>query len=112
MRKGMEFRVEFDEDWSQLLDLLSVECGCPRSRAREVLIACLERGDSAVLVEYDVLRWLSYCMSPEGESIQHRGAFIGSRLRDGIPCPEWHKTVERYRWEVYRLEGKLKDEGE
>ena len=105
--KSEKFRVEFDEEWRELLELLSVEAGCPRRKAGEVLAVCLERGDSVTVVEYDILRWLSYCLSREGESIKHRGGFIGSRLEAGIPCPGWHQTVERYRWKVAALERKL-----
>jgi hypothetical protein len=78
-------------EWQELADLLVERCGTPPHRAQAAVAAARDRREQPPETRYHILRWFSYCMSDDGNGINNVGAFTASRIRDGIPCPDWHR---------------------
>jgi hypothetical protein len=66
-------------------------CATPPDRAARALKAAHDAGHQPARVRWDILRWLSYCQSAHGASINNPGAFIATRIQENVPCPDWHK---------------------
>lgn len=72
------------------LDLITIlvrECACPTKRARAATLAALSAGNTATDIELDILRWLAYCRSDQGNGIKNRGVFIAAKIERAEPCP-------------------------
>lgn len=76
---------------SRLEDLLITRCGCPRRIASKAISTAISEGESSNWVEYDILTWLAYTISPAGKGIRNRGVFIASKIQNGEPCPDYFK---------------------
>lgn len=88
-RESEKFRLT--PDWAILRDILVDDCATPRTLAMTV-IHSLSTADANPRAEaLDALRWLSYCQSSHGSSIQYPGAFIAAKLSHNEPCPAWYQ---------------------
>ncbi len=79
-------------DFQPLLDLLTDRCGTPLKIAREAVCASARRSDEPDFVRYDVLRWLAYCQSDRGRTINAPGIFIARKVQNAEPCPDYFRT--------------------
>ena len=79
-------------DFQPLLDLLVDRCGTPAKIARDTVCISVRRGDDPVFVQYDALRWLAYCLSKLGKTINVPGFFIASKIQNAEPCPDYFQT--------------------
>jgi hypothetical protein len=97
-------------EWSRLYDLLTGQCTTPSALARLAIEAAMARDDPPALAELDIVTWLDYCRSEQGSGIKYLGAFIGSRLRDGVPCPDWYRPSDEVYWQIERLRQQVERE--
>lgn len=98
----------------RLTEILICRCGCPTKRARQAVKAALASDDAPIVIEIDILRWLAYCQSERGQSIQNPGVFIASKIEKAEPCPEYFKVEpgSELDLEITDLEYKLRPKEE
>ncbi len=79
-------------DFQPLLELLVDRCGSPAKIARDAVCASARRDDDPDFVRYDALRWLAYCRSDRGKTINAPGIFIARKIERAEPCPDYFQT--------------------
>ncbi len=72
-------------------EFLVERTACSRSAALSTMQALLDQGYYPAYLQLQALRWSIYAESEHGRTINHRGAFVLSKLRNGEPCPAWSK---------------------
>lgn len=76
-------------EWLELAGLLVERCATPPALAHRALARARDDGYYPAYIRYAILRWLAYCLSDHGKTIKNRGAFIASRIAQGLEPPEW-----------------------
>jgi hypothetical protein len=85
-----------------LVNLLTDRCGSPPSNAKKAITVALAR-DSPLNIEVQILRWLAYCQSKRGRTIQNPGIFIPTRIEQGISAPPDFEPTGQIGEEIKRL---------
>ena len=99
------------EEWQELVRLLVERCGAPSAAARRAIVQAYQAEYFPAYVHYEILRWLAYCLSDHGKSINNVGAFVASRIAKDLPCPEWfHPSGDELGWEIQRAEARWQQE--
>lgn len=76
-------------EWLELAGVLVERCATPPALAHRTLARARDDGYYPEYIRYAILRWLAYCLSDHGKTIKNRGAFIASRIAQGLEPPDW-----------------------
>jgi len=80
------------ERYARAAVVLEEELGLSRAYAVQVASDALKQEWGGAWLEYQALRWLVYCCSPNGRGINSIPGFVGARLRDGQVAPGFTKA--------------------
>lgn len=93
--------------YEQAAEVLEVELGLSRAFARIVASEAAEQDWGGAWLEFQALRWLVYCCSERGRTINSIPGFVGARLRNGECAPGYTRADS---WDMRARLQKLFDE--
>jgi hypothetical protein len=110
---------ELPPRYVQAWDVLVCELGMSRLLADEVARVAFDNELGGAWLEFQALRWLVYCCSPRGQSINNVPHFVAARLREGVVAPGFVRAdswsmkmrIDRLWEEVRRDETEVKTMG-